>query len=255
MYLLWRVRRLYRAVPLTALIAFATISFAALTIIDDRLVYSQVQYHTESFTPADVSMPAIETKEVKEVKKEIITYTVANRDTIGIVSEKYNVPWQRIYNKNVTMQGPTDLKTGQELTIPAPDEILQDRPIPAYFASQYSEFETVQPSATVTVRPAAGSSKGNLYAPGNCTWYVKDKRPDLPNTLGNAYSWAIRARAQGLPTGTTPRVGAVGQRGIHVVYIESVNADGTVTFSEMNYRKLYAITRRTMPANYFTYIY
>jgi LysM repeat protein len=56
-------------------------------------------------------------------------------------------------------------------------------------------------------------------------------------------------------TGTAPRVGAIGQQGMHVVYVERINADGTVTISEMNYQGLFAISSRTVPASTFSYIY
>lgn len=80
-------------------------------------------------------------------------------------------------------------------------------------------------------------------------------RPDLPNNLGNADTWVARAAAQGIPTGSAPRVGAIGQQGMHVVYVQSVNGNGTVTISEMNYQGLYIISTRTVPANSFMYIY
>lgn len=101
----------------------------------------------------------------------------------------------------------------------------------------------------------ASSSPGNRYAAGNCTWYAKSRRPDLPNNLGNAYSWVSRARAQGLPTGKDPKVGAIGQSGNHVVYVEEVHSNGTVAISEMNFVGYGKISHRTLPASSFTYIY
>lgn len=96
---------------------------------------------------------------------------------------------------------------------------------------------------------------GNTYDRGNCTWYAKSKRPDLPNSLGNADTWVSRAKALGYQTGIEPIVGAIGQQGRHVVVVESVNDDGTVTISEMNYQGLGVISRRTLPASDFRYIY
>lgn len=236
-----------RKPALPGLAAFVLVSFIGLTVIQNVLVKAQAQHYIDAYKPADVAMFIPET--LKD--KKIITYKVAYKDTIGIIAAKYNTPWERIYNKNVSMQGPADLRTGQEIIIPAPDEILEDRPIPA---TDQVPVVAAATASQVTV-PYGPNPAGNAYTPGNCTWYVKSKRPDLPNNLGNADTWAIRAKAQGFTTGPTPRVGAVGQRGIHVVYVERINADGTVTISEMNYRSLYAITWRTLPANYFTYIY
>jgi surface antigen len=99
----------------------------------------------------------------------------------------------------------------------------------------------------------------NLYAYGNCTKYVKDRRPDLPNDLGNANMWYINAQAYGLPTGTIPQVGAVGTTTAgslgHVVYVEAVYPDGTILISEMNYDAFNVIDQRIALATDFLYIY
>ena len=125
-------------------------------------------------------------------------------------------------------------------------------------ATSATSSSRVTSAATVAAAPVVrGASSGNLYADGNCTWHVKSLRPDLPNNLGNANTWASRAAAQGLSTGSEPRVGAAAQfRGrMHVAYVTAVNGDGTVNISEMNYRGLYQVTSRTVPASSLIYIY
>lgn len=112
----------------------------------------------------------------------------------------------------------------------------------------------VAPPAASASKVAASNS-GNTYTAGNCTWYVKSKRPDLPNNLGNANTWASRARAQGLPTGTEPRVGAVGQKGTHVLFVESVNTDGTMHISEMNFIGLSKRSERIVDTSGYQFIY
>lgn len=102
---------------------------------------------------------------------------------------------------------------------------------------------------------ASASTSGNAYDYGYCTWYVKSRRPDLPNNLGNADTWVYGAQTHGIPTGTEPEEGAVGQQGMHVVYVEKVNTDGTVFISEMNFAGWDVISHRTVPASSFTYIY
>lgn len=112
----------------------------------------------------------------------------------------------------------------------------------------------------VQVRTYAPNSSGNLYAPGNCTWYAKSMRPDLPNNLGNANTWYARAAAQGWNVGSTPKKGAVatttaGGLG-HVAYVIGVSLDGQqVTIREMNYRGLYSMNTRTVHYTEFKYIY
>lgn len=95
----------------------------------------------------------------------------------------------------------------------------------------------------------------NLYQPGQCTWYVKNRRPDIPNTWGDATNWLYNARSQGWATGSTPKAGAIGWVYGHVVYIESVHS-GDVTISEMNYDYVpYHQRVREASANEFKYIY
>lgn len=112
----------------------------------------------------------------------------------------------------------------------------------------------------VHVNRYAGNSAGNLYAPGNCTWYVKSMRPDLPNNLGNANTWYANAAAMGWNVGLTPKKGAVatttaGALG-HVAYVIGVSLDGQqVTIREMNYRGLYSMNTRTVHYTEFKYIY
>jgi len=188
------------------------------------------------------------------------TYTVAAGDTLSEVAEQHETTWKRLYDKNETVADPDVLHVGTELAIPAPDEQLPDRPLPTPPAEEPAPAPTVQPKAQTAPapRPATrsyGSVAGNTYTPGYCTWYVKNKKPSLPNNLGNAYAWLANAQAMGMATGSTPRVGAAGQAGNHVVYVEAVNGDGTVTISEMNHAGLYVITWRTLPASYFQYIY
>ena len=85
-----------------------------------------------------------------------------------------------------------------------------------------------------------GSSCGNHFTYGYCTWYVANRRC-IP-WFGNADEWYANARSYGYPTGSEARVGAVavwgpggGYGGVgHVAYVESVQGDG-FTVSEYNY--------------------
>lgn len=79
-------------------------------------------------------------------------------------------------------------------------------------------------------------------------------RPDLPNRMGNASNWVNSASKAGFSISKTPRVGAIGQQGNHVVYITAVSGN-MVTTSEMNYVGLGVVSSRTVPASTFTYIY
>ena len=68
---------------------------------------------------------------------------------------------------------------------------------------------------------------------------VGQRTGNYPRYWGNANMWPASARASGYQTGSTPRTNSVGvimsgQYG-HTVWIDSVNADGSLTISQYNY--------------------
>lgn len=184
-------------------------------------------------------------------------YSVASGDSLSSIARAHNLEWRRLFDKNTQIADPNILSIGEQVTIPFADEQLEQRPLPApvVATSQVQSSTTPQSSSASSAVRYSGSSSGNTYAPGYCTWYAKNRRPDLPNQMGNASSWVASAAARGFATGSAPQAGAIGQQGNHVVYIESVNGDGTVTVSEMNWRGLFVVSSRTVSASNFRYIY
>jgi surface antigen len=84
-----------------------------------------------------------------------------------------------------------------------------------------------------------------MYAGHNCTNYVayrlgRDGVPEPSYLLGNANTWASRAKAHGVRVDNKPEVGAVGAwpGRNHVVYVEEV-ASGYLITSEDNYPGYY----------------
>ena len=92
--------------------------------------------------------------------------------------------------------------------------------------------------ANANVQPEATA---NLYAKGNCTWWVKNQRQETPNRMGNAKNWTINS--------DTPEVGGVvitnESRLGHVAYIKAVEGD-YIEISEMNYVGLYTVNKRVL---------
>lgn len=125
--------------------------------------------------------------------------------------------------------------------------------------AKVAEKQRLEALRIVQVTSSAPNSAGNTYAGGNCTWYAKSKRPDLPNMMGNAKFWYASAKAQGFKVGTLAKTNAIGVSfngwAGHVVYVEAWHEDGTVTISDMNYAGLGVVTRRIAPASEFVYIY
>ncbi|OYX53984.1 hypothetical protein B7Y92_01000 [Candidatus Saccharibacteria bacterium 32-50-13] len=162
-----------------------------------------------------------------------VVYTVKEGDTVEKLAEKYKASRDRIVAFNdLEIDG---LKKDVKIVIPAGQ--LPETERPGYVAPTLSYYSTQSIAGTLF----RGSSAGNGYAYGYCTFYAKNMRPDLPNTLGNANTWYARAAAMGIPVGSTPRAGAIFQTSVggggygHAGYIESVDYEtGTVTYSDMN---------------------
>lgn len=112
---------------------------------------------------------------------------------------------------------------------------------------------------TVQIGGYAPNAGGNTYVSGNCTWYAKSRRPDLPNRMGNAKHWYASAQRAGFKVGTESRKGAIGVNfsgGMgHVVYVEEWYANGTVLVSEMNFVGLGKKSTRLTSESEFKYIY
>lgn len=211
--------------------------------------------------PALIKTPDATPAPVKPVDPpkppEPVVYTVVEGDNLTKIGSAHNVEWQRLWAKNTQLAHPDRINVGDKITVPLADEVLS-RDLPAV-VSLPAVTPNVDASKPVS-RATASYDGSNTYDYGYCTWYVKNRRgASLPNSLGNANTWYSRAQAQGMAVGSTPRAGAVGTttRGAlgHVVYVESVNADGSINISEMNAPKFGVTTYRTASAGEFLYIY
>lgn len=176
-----------------------------------------------------------------------VEYLVQPGDNLTKIAQSQNTTVERLWEKNIILTDPDQLGVGIALVVPTADEVLADRPLPV--AALY-----IPPAPGTSSAPSRAASSGNTYTKGYCTWYVKNMRPDLPNSLGNADTWYIRYSG---PKGSVPAVGAAGvtRSYMHVVYVTAVNGDGTVTVSEMNYKGWNRVSSRTAPASEFSYIY
>lgn len=210
-----------------------------LTVIEPPAAEIKVQ-------PKETPKPATEPK-----KPEPVVYIVVSGDNLTKIGTAHNVEWQRLWAKNTELKHPDLIYVGDKITIPEPSEQLE-REIPAQV-----QLPTVTPGV-VAAKPVYDA--GNTYDYGYCTWYVKNRRgASIPNGLGNANTWYSRAAGMGMAVGSQPRAGAVGtttRGGLgHVVYVESVNADGSINISEMNAPTWGGVTYRTASAGEFIYIY
>ncbi len=155
---------------------------------------------------------------------------------------QYHVKVQDIIDFNL-LRNPDHLKAGTMLMLP-------DGVGPAHYTITYS------------TAPVTGS--GGKFPYGYCTWWVAHRRYIPWN--GDAWQWWYNAQQFHFAEGQVPMVGAVMVQGIswaspvgHVAYVESVNADGSFTVSEMNYggwgRVDYRTIRSTAGLDLLGFIY
>jgi len=124
----------------------------------------------------------------------------------------------------------------------------------AYHCTQHHNgFHSLNPSwvpnygSAPAAKAAPITSTGhspNTYPWGQCTWGAAAQSSFNVSGLGNAKDWLANARHRGLPTGSSPRVGAtvVYQPGVqgasglgHVAHVIAVYSNGSFLVREMNY--------------------
>lgn len=193
--------------------------------------------------------------------KKRIVVTVKAGDTLEGIAKRYKRTYVQLFNANKRIENPDLIDIGDKIRIPHKKEKLRNR-FGSYQAGGETPYVSVTASsnsysaATPSKTVVRASSAGNTYGWGTCTWYAKQRRPDLPNMLGNGGQWVANAAARGIATGYTPRAGAIAEMPGHVMYVESVHKNGTITISEMNYNGGVGVVHtRTIPSRGIAYIY
>lgn len=204
-----------------------------------------------------------------------IVYTAKSGDTINSIAEKYssNIEQMIVYND---LETNASISEGRKLVLPG--GVLPEKERPEYVAPvvrpvytyTYSGSSYGRSNMRIIANGFYVASPGNPGVAGQCTWYAwymraTDPRSlgQLPGGLGNANSWAYTLAAKGYRVDHTPEVGAVFQTSVgyygHVGYVTAINADGSISVSEMNYNyRAYQISESEIPANLvgtFNYIH
>lgn len=189
--------------------------------------------------------------------KSGIVYTVKGGDTLETIAEKYGSSVAEITTLNdLELSG---ISEGMRITIAGGSLPETERPeyVPPaprrYNTYYYSYLGSTSERQDITVL-GYYYGLGGPYGGGQCTQWAWYNRQDLPSSLGNANTWAARAAAAGYVVNHTPSAGAVFQTSSgwygHVGYVESVNADGSIVVTEMNYNyRPYMVIRATIPAS------
>ncbi len=176
-----------------------------------------------------------------------VLYTAKGGESLSALATRYQANATLIDSFN-DLQGAAPSE-GMKLIIP-------DGVMPQVAAAGAPSTPAVRIAAATPAPAFSYRGNGNGYTPGQCTWYVASRRA-VPGNWGNAISWYYNAQASGYAVGAVPRAGAIGwERSNHVVYVESVNPDGSVNISEMNFNyQAGVLHRRTTSPSQFLYIY
>lgn len=179
-----------------------------------------------------------------------LTYTLQAGDTIDALVSRFSVDKTKFIAFN-------DLESGNLPSVGEKVVMPDGKPAPTRSARSSGQ-------STASFGSAAGFAAvygaANGYDYGYCTWHAANRRAQigkpLPTNLGHARTWYSRAQGAGMAVGNTPRAGAVlwhaniGGLG-HVAYVESVNEDGSMLVSDMNYPTWGRVTYRTVPTSQF----
>lgn len=182
-----------------------------------------------------------------------VVYTTKDGDTPASIAEKYKGSADRIVAFNdLEVDG---MRPGVRIMIPG-GELPEDQR-PGYVPPR-ARNTGVSSGGAVSGAYAARmrASAGNAYAYGNCTWYAFERRKELGRPIGsfwgNGADWARSGAAAGFAVNKSPAPGAIMQNGGgygHVAIVESLNPDGSITVSEMNYAGFNVVSNRTIPAS------
>lgn len=181
-----------------------------------------------------------------------VLYTVKSGDTVEKLASKYSANSERIVLYNDLELG--GLRLGRRILIPGGVLPANERPgAGSAVVSDGGGF-----SSGGVFGGLASASVGNRYDYGYCTWYAYERRAALGRPVGsfwgNATTWAGLAASAGYLVDNRPQVGAVlqssgGWGGYgHVAVVESIDARGNVTVSEMNYAGWNVVSPRTISA-------
>lgn len=187
--------------------------------------------------------------------KSGIVYTVKSGDTVeGIVSRYGGSAAEIIALNDLEVSGISEgmrilIKGG---TLPETERPEYVPPVRTVYHYTYLGNTSLRQNIEVL---GTFYGLGGPYGAGQCTQWAWYNRQDLPSNLGNANTWAVRAAAAGYTVlHGVPAAGSVFQSSSgwygHVGYVESVNPDGSIVATEMNYNyRAFVAIRSTIPAS------
>lgn len=199
-----------------------------------------------------------------------INYTVEKGDSITSIASRYNLsPGTIIDTNNLKTSQIEKIQPGTQLLIPTTDtntstawlsdlNQMKEDQRQQQLAQQQKQKTKVASAPVVHLAQSIGDITvigtyrnlgSNGAVPGQCTYYVKSIRTDLPAQMGNAGQYLVNARRYGYSTGSSPVVGSImvtSESWVgHVAMVVAVSGDA-VTIREMNYVAPYVVSQRTI---------
>lgn len=190
-----------------------------------------------------------------------LAYVVKAGDTLDSIASKYKADPALIISSNDLEV--SSLSTGLKIIIP--EGVLPTTERPGYVAQSVGRAVRNSNGFITGVGTWSGevlsmnrfygvNANDGGYAAGNCTAWAFYRRAQMgnpvPSNLGNANTWATKAKSQGYLVNSTPSVGAVIQAGMHVGVVEEIYPNGDLRISDMNYGyRVYNLASRVIPAS------
>lgn len=200
-----------------------------------------------------------------------LIHEVKSGETLSGLAAKYKVDTEDIMRQNLLLTA-EDLKIGDSIVIPG---AIKEVPKPVVVPKATSTTKTTSTKATTSSANSwysfaaaatseyvnsTGTFKLTWRAPqhtfywGNCTWYVAQYKN--VNWWGNANQWLANARAKGHATGSNATIGSIvvfngrwyNPYYGHVAIVTDIQGWNLI-ISDMNYRALWEVTTRKIPAS------
>ena len=223
-------------VTVSSVLAFLALNNAAHAQQHGTQVKTPVQHNYVSNVQAQTQSPT--------------TYTVVAGDSLYKIALEHHLTLNQLYSYN---PGVTPLIfPGDVISLVPQNKVKQTKAVKSPVRKASQAKKVVQQPVHNYNKSVA--NRGNLYAYGNCTYYAFDRRAQLGRSIGslwgNANNWNYAAKVAGFKVDKTPEVGAIFQTAAgpygHVGVVESVNPNGTITVSEMNYAGFNVKSSRTI---------
>lgn len=125
---------------------------------------------SEKSTDTKEAVQPVEQMEQPTPAPEPVMVTVEAGDNLTKIAAAYSTTWQRIYDANPSIANPNIINSGDQLRIPAADEVLTPRElpqatetIPTAFVAATSK-NTFRTTAQISYPVSADSAKAFIYA-------------------------------------------------------------------------------------------